>query len=122
MEDSGPTTLEHLLNSKYITTDTEWLRVLLVMAQRMDELHRAGYVHTDFHKGNAIVKLDPDQEPDVHVIDFGLTVRTGERPLMPFPKTWWVELLLYRHCAWETAKGMAVSPATDVVGYAEIVS
>ena len=123
MEYSGRTTLSDMLMDQDISrlSDADWLKILLAMASRLDELHRAGYVHTDFKPSNVIITLDPQHGHDAHIIDFGISVRSGELSRIYNNMRWKKDIAKMPWFAAETLKGTPVSPATDVVGYSQVV-
>ena len=62
MEDCGRNTLLKMIKKPPINlSDAEWLQVLKLIAIRLNEVHCAGYVHTDLNAGNIMIILDHDQ-------------------------------------------------------------
>ena len=78
MEDCGRNTLLNMIKKPpIILSDAEWLQILKLVAIRLNEVHCAGYVHTDLNAGNIMIRLDHDQWSDVHLIDYGISVLSG---------------------------------------------
>lgn len=73
----GDTLMRLLLQKSF--RDTEWLQMLRAIAERLDELHQAGIVHTDFKMDNCIIatKVGEDDDNqrafDARIIDFGIS-------------------------------------------------
>ena len=80
MEDCGRNTLLNMIKKPpIILSDAEWLQILKLVAIRLNEVHCAGYVHTDLDAGNIMIRLDRNQWSDVHLIDYGLSMPSGGR-------------------------------------------
>ena len=78
MEDCGRNTLLKMIKKPpIILGDAEWLQIFKLVAIRLNEVHCAGYVHTDLNAGNIMIRLDHDQWSDVHLIDYGISVLSG---------------------------------------------
>ncbi len=54
-----------------------FLKSLISICQRMEEVHAKGYVHNDI-KYNNITFTGAVSDPDLHIIDFGLACHIGE--------------------------------------------
>ena len=80
MEDCGRSTLLKMIKKPpIILSDAEWLQILKLVAIRLNEVHCAGYVHTDLDAGKFMIRLDRNQWSDVHLIDYGLSMPSGGR-------------------------------------------
>lgn len=92
------------------------LSVALRVTERLQELHRAGFVHGDLKCNNVTVKLDAERNLESsHLIDFGLSARIGERfPPRKKPRNmqWYCSC---RH------KGSPLLPPCDLPGLATIL-
>ncbi|XP_037775609.1 casein kinase I-like [Penaeus monodon] len=53
-----------------------WLKVLVAVAERLQEVHEAGIVHNDFKLDNCLVSFNYG-ECNAHIIDFGLSGKIG---------------------------------------------
>ena len=113
MEYCGPTTILDIFRQclRGPFPDALLLGVLEVLHQSLQELPRSGYVHCDLKANNVIVTWDTHSTPRAHIIDFRLTVQTGQRSLLR-SNEWYAP---------ETPQGHRMYPATDVVGFALIV-
>lgn len=62
------------------------LTLALSLAERLQEVHEASFVHCDLKSTNVTLDLDAEQNPEsVYIVDFGLSNCIGES-LMPQPK------------------------------------
>nr|XP_027237448.1 tau-tubulin kinase homolog Asator-like [Penaeus vannamei] len=91
------------------------LTLAMRVTERLQELHRAGFVHCDLKANNVTVRLDSGRNvKSVHLIDFGLSVRIGTR-LAPrkkrHNKQW------YCDCRYN---GSALQPSCDLPGLATV--
>ncbi|XP_047496518.1 uncharacterized protein LOC125044110 [Penaeus chinensis] len=54
------------------------LRLALRLTERLQEIHRAGFVHCDLKSNNVTLKFDRQRKLEsVHIIDFGFACRIG---------------------------------------------
>ena len=89
MEDCGRSTLLKMIKKPpIILSDAEWLQILKLVAIRLNEVHCVGYVHTDLNAGNIMIRLDHDQWSDVHLIDYGLSMPSGETSPLKLHEIW----------------------------------
>ncbi|XP_047492031.1 casein kinase I-like [Penaeus chinensis] len=58
---------------------SQWLSVLCAIAKRIQEIHQAGIIHSDFKPDNCLITFDEEGNPDAHIIDFGLSTKIGQR-------------------------------------------
>ncbi|XP_063597270.1 casein kinase I-like [Penaeus indicus] len=71
-------TLEKLINCNEVN-GAQWLSVLCAIAKRIQEIHQAGIIHSDFKADNCLITFDEEGNPDAHIIDFGLSTKIGQR-------------------------------------------
>ncbi|XP_037773753.1 casein kinase I-like [Penaeus monodon] len=56
------------------------LILALRLTERLQEIHRAGFIHCDLKCNNVTLKLDAEGNLEsIHIIDFGLSCRVGDR-------------------------------------------
>lgn len=56
------------------------LSLALRVTERLQDLHRAGFVHCDLKANNVTLRLDAERNVEsVHIIDFGLSARVWKR-------------------------------------------
>lgn len=99
-----------------------WLKVLVAVAERLQEVHEAGIVHNDFKLDNCLVSFNYG-ECNAHIIDFGLSGKIGQPSVMAGtrPCTFEKELKSKPWYAAETFTGGPLQPATDVVGFSFLI-
>jgi len=88
------------------------LCLALRVTERLLELHRAGFVHCDLNCNNVTVKLDAARKLEsVHIIDYGLSARIGERRPPRTKPEWYIQC--YCDC---TYNGSPILPLCDLPG------
>ncbi|XP_042205835.1 probable serine/threonine-protein kinase YabT [Homarus americanus] len=58
-------------------TPDEFVRCLIALFKSLDEIHRSGYIHGDIKPDNMFVEENENGDIEVHVIDFGLSLKIG---------------------------------------------
>nr|XP_027208392.1 uncharacterized protein LOC113802123 [Penaeus vannamei] len=89
----------------------------LCVTERLQDLHRAGFVHGDLKLNNVTLKEDGERNVEsVHLVDFGLSARVGERfPPRKRPRN----MAWYCGCRYA---GRPLVPPCDLPGLATILA
>lgn len=75
------TTLKETLKKFSVKKNMERYLVLLkLIAEKLDRIHDAGFIHGDIKPSNILVS-GFDSEPNVHLLDYGLSFEISSRPL-----------------------------------------
>jgi len=69
-------TLSTAIKSKLLAASSEWLDVLITLAQALGFIHQKGWVHDDLKENNVVLHLMNDKWQPV-IIDFGKSVRAA---------------------------------------------
>lgn len=87
-----------------------------MVAERLQEVHGAGYVHCDMKLDNVTVSMSGEGEPEaVHLIDFGMARRVGgSHPVSDKP----ADSQWYCDCVFS---GDALTPKCDLPGMAIVI-
>nr|XP_027231619.1 serine/threonine-protein kinase spe-6-like [Penaeus vannamei] len=72
----GPNTLHKVIRSRRQLRDRTWLKVLYSCAEKLQELHQAGFVHADLNIKNVMITYKQGN-PTAHIIDFGFARKIG---------------------------------------------
>ncbi|XP_071539204.1 casein kinase I-like [Panulirus ornatus] len=96
-------------------TQQEAVRTLMLVAQKLDEIHEKGYAHNDLKVNNITVGVS--KNVDIHIIDYGLSTRLG-KVLWPSGKR------RVRRCwyAPELYAGKPATRASDVYSFGDVIA
>ena len=87
-QDDNEVQLGVLLTEKYDTTLRAHLEekqkisvdIIKLLQDKVDVIHKHGYVHNDLHSGNVMVKYNDLEITDIVIIDFGLAFNINNPP------------------------------------------
>ena len=80
IEDLGRISLLSLLQSNDRSlNDNTWRDILYGVAFKLQQLHIAGYVHSELKPNHVMIRFDEDGDLHVQLIDFSLSVGKGAR-------------------------------------------
>ncbi|XP_027212116.2 dual specificity testis-specific protein kinase 1-like [Penaeus vannamei] len=119
MEYLGPNTLYKVIRSRR-QRDITWLKILYSCADKLQELHQAGFVHADLNIKNVMITYKQGN-PMAHIIDFGLARKIGQTGQFGPVPNWEKKIQRKPWYAAEMYRGEVLDELTDVVALAQIV-
>lgn len=97
-------------------TDLKAIESLIIIAEKLHEIHERNVIHNDFKGNNVTVTVAADGKVDFHVIDFGMSTNSGEvlyTHADPCDQYWMAPEVL----AWKPTR-----PASDVYSFGQLMN